>query len=352
MTDDVELPPVPPRLRRMALPGPGPEGLAFVGTVLGALTTADGTPPDLQLRLLRALVAARAGRELPEVDLAAVPRLSPAEAGEAVGDADQRTLLVQLLVTMELLLHPLPDALARQVDAYADALGVHPDALQVARDLAEEHQLLAYADLQRMSWYRSETFREARHGRLVELARSKLAYYGIGRDRRIARRWEALADLPRGTWGGEVAEFYRVHGFPFPGEPHGIYEIGAHHDFVHVLADYPPTPEGEIDVFAFIAATMEDPRGYMQFAFTLALFQNATVDRVGGLKVAIARADTLEDPGAVARLADAFRRAVACPVDVMAGVDHFAWAAVPLDEARSRLGVVPRAVAGEGYLAT
>ena len=90
----------------------------------------------------------------------------------------------------------------------------------------------------------------------------------------------------------------------------------------------------------------------MQFAFTLALFQNATVDRVGGLKVAIARADTLEDPGAVARLADAFRRAVACPVDVMAGVDHFAWAEVPLERARERLGVVPRAVAGEGYLAT
>ena len=45
-------------------------------------------------------------------------------------------------------------------------------------------------------------------------------------------------------------------GFPFPGEPGGIYEVGALHDWVHVLTDYNTSPEGEIDVFAFIAATM------------------------------------------------------------------------------------------------
>ena len=194
-----------------------------------------------------------------------------------------------------------------------------------------------------MSWYRSETFREARHGRLVELARSKLAYYGIGRDRRIARRWEALADLPRGTWGGEVAEFYRVHGFPFPGEPHGIYEIGAHHDFIHVLADYPPTPEGEIDVFAFIALTMDDPHGFANFLFTLALFQNASIRTVGGKRVAIARADTLDDPGAPDRLADALWRASQCTVDPMGGIDVWLHADRELDDLRGEWHIPPRA---------
>jgi len=147
-----------------------------------------------------------------------------------------------------------------------------------------------------------------------------------------------------------VADFYEAHGFAYPGTKHGIYEIGAHHDFVHVLFDFAPTPEGEIDVFAVIAATMDDPRGYMQFVFTLALFQNAAVTRVGGKKVLIARADTLAETGAVDRLADATRRAYLCPVDIMAGIDHFAWAGVPLDVARRALGVVPKALPGPGYL--
>ena len=67
----------------------------------------------------------------------------------------------------------------------------------------------------------------------------------------------------------------------------GIYEVGALHDWVHVLADYGTDPEGEIDVFAFIAATMTDQRGFLQFVFTLALFQNGSVDTVGGKKVAL-----------------------------------------------------------------
>ena len=48
-------------------------------------------------------------------------------------------------------------------------------------------------------------------------------------------------------------------GFPFPGERFGIYELGARHDWVHVLAATRP-PEGELDVFAFIAASMTDER--------------------------------------------------------------------------------------------
>ena len=66
-------------------------------------------------------------------------------------------------------------------------------------------------------------------GRLLELARSKLAYSGVAADPEIAHRWEALRDLPAGSWGRGVADFYERHGFPFPGEEHGIYEIGARH---------------------------------------------------------------------------------------------------------------------------
>ena len=70
-----------------------------------------------------------------------------------------------------------------------------------------------------------------------------------------------LARLSRGSWGKAVADFYDRHGFPFPGERFGIYELGARHDWVHVLAGYETTPEGELDVFAFIAVVDERRAG-------------------------------------------------------------------------------------------
>ena len=142
--------------------------------------------------------------------------------------------------------------------------------------------------------------------------------------------------------GRGVADFYARHGFPFPGERHGIYEVGARHDFVHVLAEYEATPEGELDVFAFIAACMPDEKGLVLLAVTIGLFQDGAIHHVAGKAVKIARTDTLGDPGAAARWAEALDRGRRCPVDVMGGIDHFALAPMPLDEARVRLGVVPK----------
>ena len=90
-----------------------------------------------------------------------------------------------------------------------------------------------------------ETIKESVRGRWEELIRSKLAYTGVVADRVIAEKWSALRDCPAGSWGKAVADFYDRHGFPFPGERYGIYELGARHDWVHVLAGYETTPEGE-----------------------------------------------------------------------------------------------------------
>jgi hypothetical protein len=98
-------------------------------------------------------------------------------------------------------------------------------------------------------------------------------------------------------------------------------------------------------VFALIAAAMPDPHGFTQFAMTLGLFQNGAIRHVAGKRVRIARTDTLSDPGAPARWADAMRRGAACTADVL-NVDHFAMQDLPLDEARERLGLLPKAVPG------
>lgn len=321
----------------MLLPEPDDARTAF-GAVLGAFGGIERLD-DLSQRILVDLAIAVYG-----IDLVADPvaPLSAAEVRAGTASDALRHQIVHLLVVLEFAAHPLPEDLARDIADYAHALGISSTLVRDARELARGHLAVVYADLQRHSWYAQETVAESLHGKLAELIDSKLAYIGIAADKKIATRWRSLGDMPPGSWGRGVADFYERHGFPFPGERHGIYEIGAKHDFVHVLTDYDATPEGELDVFAFIGACMPDQRGLVLLAVTLGIFQNGAIHHVMGKRVKIARTDTLADPGAVARWVDAFRRGRECPVDVLGGVDHFALAPLPLSDVRAQLGVPPR----------
>jgi hypothetical protein len=318
----------------------------FVGGVLGALTVDGVGPTELQHRILTALLAS----VHPDSPDTRQMEPWPAEAVvEGLGDTREVLGLAHMTVILEMTMHPLPGAVERHVESYLAEMGVETPYVAICRDTAHGHLVALHADMIRNSWTTEETIKGVFHGQLLEMARSKLSYYGVGHDRKIADRWRNLGDCPNGSWGSAVYDFYQIKKFPFPGEKHGIYEIGAHHDWIHVLCDYDTDPEGEIDVFAFIAATMDDPKGFIHFLFTIALFQNATLSTVGGRKVLIARADTLADVGAPGRLADSFRRASWCTADVMGGIEQFDYKDVPLEELRSRWNIPPKQVPARSW---
>ncbi|HSJ74440.1 MAG TPA: hypothetical protein VK904_08995 [Miltoncostaeaceae bacterium] len=312
--------------------------IACLRGVLGALTPGGRPLTPVQSEVLAALVHDLWGIQED------VPSLEPMSAGElaALGlDLPLRRRLVQMAVTLELLLHPLPDAVADRVTAFAGTLGVREPTVRAARHLAHDQLTLMYACIQRNSWYPAETRRGLGSGHLFELVRSKLSYYAVAQDDRIAARWRALGGLPADSWGRGVYDFYKANGFPFPGERHGIYEIGAKHDWVHVLTDYGTTPEGEIDVFAFIGASMPDPQGFVLLVVTLGIFQNGSIRHMFGRPVPMGGTDALAVAGGPQRFAEAVWRGETCGVDVL-GIDHFALAGVPLEEARARFRVEPR----------
>ena len=81
-----------------------------------------------------------------------------------------------------------------------------------------------------------------------------LPYRGGGADPELAARYTALGDLPEGTLGRTFFEFYRVHGFTFPGEADGLNaEFATPHDSTHVLSGYDTSPQGELLVSTFTA---------------------------------------------------------------------------------------------------
>ena len=254
---------------------------------------------------------------------------------------ETRLEALHLMVVVELMEHPLRPEVAQSVLEFAEKLNLPIQLLEDARHLADDQIAFAYLDFQRHGWYAHETLRESTHGKWLELLRSKIAYIGIIPDKEIAQRWEALLVCPDGSWGRAVAQFYLDHKFPFPGEKHGIFEVGARHDWMHVLCGYGTEPAGELNVFAFIAASMNDSRGLVLLAVTLGLFQNGTIKHVGMKRIENASTDTLSIPGVLEQWADSFRRGAQCRVDVMGTVDLFAYKDMALDEARDFFGVVP-----------
>ena len=316
---------------------PNPEDCrTWIGGAVGALGGWERIH-DLQREMLRDLAETIGGIPADEE----IPALGTEEILVAGVSPELRRQIVRLAVIVELTDQALERSTTRGVEQYAARLGVRTVLVHEARALAEHHTVLLHTDLLRHSWTAHETLHESLSGRLVELVRSKLSYLGVGHDEKIAARWRGLRDLPEGTWGRGVADFYARHGFPFPGERHGIYEIGARHDFVHVLAGYDATPEGELDTFALIAATMPEEQGLTLLAVTLGIFQNGSIRHMMGKRVQMARSDTLADPGAVRRWIEAFRRGSECTVDLMGGVDHFAMAPLPMEEACRRVGLGP-----------
>ncbi len=309
----------------------------FVRATLGGVNV-DGSPTPLQHELIRQVAEHVFGLT---VDVTTLEPLDAASAKELIDDPALARRLVQAIVTLEMLDDPVPPALATHIRRYARTLGVDEPMVNAARHAARGHLALMYADIQRNSYYTHEAIEQAVDGHLWRALRSKFAYSNLVPSRSIERRWAALADMPKGSLGHTTAEFYRVHEFPIPGARHGIGEIGAHHDFVHVLADYAPNPDGEINVFAFIATAMDDPKGFVQLVMTLGLFQNSTITHVAGKRVELARGGTLSEPGACERFADALHRGATCKVDAL-GMDHFAIAAEPLDALRERFGILPR----------
>ncbi len=309
------------------------DALRVLGMVKAAFAPAGGFD-ELQEAVLGGIASSLYGLALADVPVAA-------DDAAARASHEERLHAVHLMVVLEFVEDPLSTRVALPVEHYAHGLGVSQTLLRDARKLAKGHFAWMYLDLQRHSWYEEETIKESVRGRWEELIRSKLAYTGVVSDKVIAEKWSALRDCPEGSWGKAVADFYDRHGFPFPGERFGIYELGARHDWVHVLAGYETTPEGELDVFAFIAASMQDERGLVLLAITLGLFQNGSIHHVAGKRIKIARADTLTDDGVVDRWVEAFRRGNLATTDVMGTVRLFEHKDEPLDAARERFGVVP-----------
>lgn len=304
--------------------------------VVGAVTPPGGLTA-LQTALTDAVFDAMTGYT-PVKPLAPITAAEFAE-GLARRDEGFRTRMVQAMLLGALVLRPIPPEVTDQVAAFARELGVDDEMLKVADEFSHGSLGLAAIDFQRNGYTAEWT---AEHQRVLHTSRPLADAWDLSvQDPALAARWTALEDLPEGTLGRRIVDFYRARGFTYPGLPGSAPPLLAQHDWVHVVADYGTTVESELEVFAFIARANDDPRAFSLLAMVVSLFETGYLRSGAGLFEAAP--GQLSREGVAVRLADAMRRGALTPGthDFLA-TDWFELAELPVEEVRSRLGIVAK----------
>jgi hypothetical protein len=327
-------------------PDPGPPDADEVALLSRGVVAAISGPnglTELQGVLVEAMFDAMTGHP---ADLAASP-VSAEEFAAALAGRNEafRTRILQVMILGALVLRPLPEQVAEQLDRFATALSVGDGMLDVARHYARGSLGLAEFDFQR-NGYTAEWSAE-RQEALHTSRTLQDAWQQSVADPDLAARWQALEDLPAGTLGRSITEMYRARGFAYPGTPGSAPPLLAQHDWVHVVADYGTTVESELEVFAFIARANDDPRAFSLLAMVVSLFETGYLRAGAGLFESYP--GQLSRHGVAVRVADGMRRGalVDGSIDFLA-VDWFELAPRPVDEVRERFGVVPKSAAALG----
>ncbi len=280
---------------------------------------------DVQAELLGAITSALNGVA---VDYRTLDPLSPEEFAALLDGSDLsfREKMVHCMVLGEIVLRPIPSAVAERVASYAQALSVDDEFVQIARQYSDGMYDVAWADLQR-------------HG--FELSEDTDPFTPASVDPELAERWLAFEQLPEGTLGRAVWTMYDERGFALPGLPGGAHRYLAQHDFVHVLADYGTNLRGELEVFSFIARADPDPNGFAWLATVIGLFETGYIESSGFFDRDV-REHNIAAPGMAERVADAIRRGnlvCDCTGRNLFDVDYYALADRDVADVCAELGI-------------
>ncbi|MBJ7380510.1 MAG: hypothetical protein JHC80_07150 [Polynucleobacter sp.] len=252
----------------------------------------------------------------------------------------KREELVDLLVMIEMLSNPVPKELSKSIDEWADRLGIHNQRLVVARDMAQGSIHRASNDFWRIVMGRNKTVDTPKLPEMLRNYGTKAYGITVELDQAELDRWEALQDCPSGSFGRGLWEFYKKRGFLFPGAV-GAVNVGlAHHDWLHVLTDFDTDGLGEMEVFAFAAATSASPAATMAFLGHLSIFQSGVLIHV--IKGEQYQGHDLQSPDGPKRIADSIRRGKAANIDLWTGLNAFDYANEQVTDLQKKWNIVGR----------
>jgi hypothetical protein len=263
------------------------------------------------------------------------PADPPAVEPEAVTIADghQRKRLVQLSAMA--VLHALPvrpsafnflKALARRLDAHDPVI----DAIAAA---LRGHKLAARVLTMRRGFrvFLKEAYYSEGAWGVARFLGAMLLKATVNKERMW--NYKRLGLLPEGTLGREFFKHMATVGFAFPGEPKGIPDSIAYHDVIHVLAEHPTTPLGEIQQACFQAGNRREDGFFFAQMVLLHFHQGVYVTPATPATTGMFEPD---------KVLWAIYRGSKCNVDMTHGWDFWPLMQLPMAEARRQVALLPR----------
>jgi hypothetical protein len=182
--------------------------------------------------------------------------VDPAGLANAVDGDEAAARAIRMLSVMSLADGEIDAEKTALVRAYADALGIAPDYLDILAEAAADEIAQAAACIVRKN---AESFPHLDSSRLSISAVAPFFPYKDAPDPELEARYTALGYLPADTFGHAFFEHFRKNGFFFPGNRDGLAEgFTTPHDSSHVLSGYSTSEGGEICVSTFIGAMHPD----------------------------------------------------------------------------------------------
>lgn len=274
-----------------------------------------------------------------DADIDALAPIAPAAFAAGFPDGPLREQFTDGMMVMALADGVPAREMVAAVEAFAKALGVSTPALADIRLLAERHMTVFKLDFLRRSQIADIMKDQFDRTGPLGLARAVLTMRGVMEDPALAARYRAWKDLPQGTLGRSLIEFYAKNGFSLPGERKGFPEAGLHHDLCHVLGGYGTDPEGEVEVAAFTAGFKQKTPIFVVL-FAVLIFSTGVNMRPSAED--FTTVGVLGKPGMAERLFAAIERGNHVNQDLSDKWDYWAAAALPLDEVRRRLNILPK----------
>jgi hypothetical protein len=288
----------------------------------------DGGPTSEQLVVLGSITTDLWKR--PDLRVDAIEPLGPDDVAVALPRPGARLRFCEILMTLELCRHPQSENQVDRVEAYVSAVGVSEVELAVIRESLDTGADQASKDLERFY-----------AGILPEISEVSLRddYLHLTEpDHDLARRLQALHDLPEGTLGHAYIEFYRRNGIALPGDDIHLPAHYVNHDMNHVITGYEPTAAGEIARSGFLWAANDSRRNWLEFLVTMSIHESGVLNH-GTIR---AKVSTLGRQGVPELFGEGLERGSQCNVD-LSQVDHMALVGLPLGQVREQFNVVPLA---------
>jgi hypothetical protein len=304
-----------------------------VRAVLGAMRSVGRADEESLTRTDRETIEASAqilfGRD--DIDVDSLGETPPEHLRDQLEPGEQTRLAVRMLAVMSLVNGEFDADKTARVQEYADGLGVEADYLEILHEATSGEIAEATACLVRKN---AESFPNLDHSGVNRDPAIPFLPYTEGREQpELEARYEALGELPEGTFGRAFHQHFSDNGFFFPGHPEALAEgFTMPHDSSHVISGYSTSEQGELLVSTFIAAMHPDrPMAAEILPVMLSWHLGVKLDPLAA-----------SDTGGyeAKKFWTAWDRGDSIEVDLLAEDWDF-WAAteVPLDELREQYGL-------------